>query len=108
MLVRELAVEDLQLAGFDVTGVGSGDEAFELITRDRHFDVLITDIRMPGSLDGWGLGTRAAELAPGIRVIYATGYSERVKTLAGHERFLSKPYRFEALVGLMRDMGMAV
>ena len=53
MLVRELAYEDLSDAGHEVIAAGTGDEALALLRDGRPFDVLCTEIRMPGAIDGW-------------------------------------------------------
>ena len=76
MLVRELAFEDLVDAGHDVTVAGSGDEALGILRRDQGFEVLFTDIRMPGELDGWQLAERARDLIPGLKIIFATGLND--------------------------------
>jgi CheY-like chemotaxis protein len=53
LLVRELASEDLGDAGFEVTAASDGDEALGYLREGRQFDLLFTDIRMPGETDGW-------------------------------------------------------
>jgi len=103
-LVRELAFEDLNDAGFDVRVAGSGDEAIALLEGDRAFDLLFTDIRMPGSVDGWELARRARDCIPSLGVIYATGYSDRLKVLESNERFLQKPYRASEVLAAVRDL----
>lgn len=105
-LVRELAVDEFSDAGFTVKEATNADEALALLKAGTPCDVLFTDIRMPGSIDGWELGRIASELRPDIRVIYATGYSERTRTLSGSEQFLQKPYRCEHVLGLIREWGI--
>ncbi|MES2302211.1 MAG: response regulator [Pseudomonadota bacterium] len=106
-LVRELAVDEFTDAGFAVAEAASGDEALAILNRGETFDVLFTDVRMPGAVDGWELGRRACEIIPGIRVIYATGYAEMTRPLSDAEQFLSKPYRCAQVVRLIGDWGIA-
>src|SRR5215210_5518128 len=73
-LVREVAVEGLTEAGFEVVEAASAEEA--LARCEEHVaDVLFTDIRLPGSLDGWDVAEQCRETNPGLPVIYATGFS---------------------------------
>jgi CheY-like chemotaxis protein len=91
-LVRLLICEDLADLGHEVVQARSGDEAAELIGQHTGFDLVFTDIRMPGKIDGWALGRLAAASLPGIRVIYATGYSSENRAIGPHERILYKPF----------------
>ena len=98
MLVRELAYEDLSDAGHDVTTAGTGDEALALLRDGAAFDVLFTDIRMPGDVDGWQLALEARQLIPGLKVIYATGLNDDTGRMQPGERMLTKPYRKNELL----------
>jgi CheY-like chemotaxis protein len=99
MLVRELAYEDLTDAGHEVIAAGTGDEALSLLRDGQGFDVLFTDIRMPGAIDGWDLAAKAKQIAPGIKVVYATGLNDDTDRLDEGERMLAKPYRRNELLG---------
>jgi CheY-like chemotaxis protein len=101
MLVRELALEDLTDAGHEVTAAGTGDEALAILKRDPCYDVLFTDIRMPGATDGWQLASEARQLIPNIRVVYATGLNDEAGQLGPGERMLTKPYRRDDLLGAL-------
>jgi CheY-like chemotaxis protein len=101
MLVRELALEDLTDAGHEVTAAGTGDEALAILQKDPRYDVLFTDIRMPGDVDGWQLAEHARQLAPAIRIIYATGLNDDAGQVRPDERMLTKPYRRNDLLGAL-------
>lgn len=92
-LVLELLVAELTDAGFAVTEVSNAARALAVLERDSSFDLLFTDIKMPGDIDGWELGRRARTLIPELRIIYATAYVDDVPTLSERERHLMKPYR---------------
>jgi len=106
MLVRELAREDLSDAGFDVVDTTDGDRARAMLEEGRGVDVLFTDIRMPSQLDGWQLATEAKRLVPSLKVLYASGLDDDAQV--GHgERMIAKPYRREALLACIAEIGVA-
>ena len=105
-LIRELAVDEFTDAGWDVGAVASGDEALVRFERGETFDLVFTDIRMPGAVDGWELGHVAAGLCPWVKVIYATGFTESTRPLTCNERFISKPYRTTEILRLVEDLGL--
>jgi CheY-like chemotaxis protein len=107
MLIRELAAEDLAEAGHDVVAVGSGDEALALLETDSAFDLLFTDIRMPGAVDGVELARRAKAISPDLPVIYATGYDDPQMELSPRERCIRKPYMFDDVSRLLAGLGFA-
>ncbi len=73
-LIREFVVEALREEGFHVVHAANGEEALAWCGR-RVVDVLITDVKLPGSVDGWQIAERCREHDPGLPVIYATGFS---------------------------------
>ena len=108
LLVRELASEDLAEAGFEVTQASDGDEALGYLREGRRFDLLFTDIRMPGATDGWELAREARRLIPGLPVIYATGLGEADDNLSSGERYVRKPYNLNDLRKVLGELGFAV
>ena len=84
MLVRELAFEDLSDAGHEVIAAGSGDEALAILRRDLGFDVLFTDIRMPGE-SGLELLQKAKERHSNVPVIIMTAYSDLESAVAAFQ-----------------------
>lgn len=72
-LIREFVVEALREAGYHVIHASTGEEALDLC--QRHVaDVLVTDVRLPGQVDGWQIAERYREQDPNLPVIYATGF----------------------------------
>lgn len=106
MLVRELAREDLSDAGFDVVDSPDGDRALAILKDDRAFDLLFTDIRMPSALDGWQLAAEAKRLVPGLKVLYASGLDDGDGRVGDGERMIGKPYRTEALLACIAEIGV--
>lgn len=72
-LIREFVVEALREEGYDVIHAANGEEALAWCKR-RAADALVTDTKLPGSVDGWQIAERCREHDPGLPVIYATGF----------------------------------
>ena len=94
--LRESTEELLAEMGFEVLSAADGEAALAVLhSVDRPFDLLMTDVVMPG-LNGNELATRVVELDPAIRVLYASGYTDNVVLRAGVDEdainFLPKPY----------------
>ncbi|MGK6324859.1 response regulator [Sphingomonas sp. DT-51] len=104
-LVRSTVCEQLQNTGYDVRTAASGDEAFDMINGGVRFDVLLTDIRMPGSLDGFGLIRRVLALVPSARTIAMSGYvgDDHLETRAA-DRFIGKPFTMARLQRELSDL----
>ncbi len=97
--MREYLARALERVGYAVTSVDCGTAALPLLGTER-FDLLLTDIVMP-EMDGIELAQRAATLAPGMRVMFITGFAAvALKTGASHPhaRVLSKPFHLRDLV----------
>lgn len=97
MLVRAIAEEDLEEIGCEVTAASTGDEAARLLRSGEQFELLVTDIRMPGEVDGWELARIARELLPQIKVIYVSGFPGESHDPVDGSRFIKKPYRMDQL-----------
>jgi two-component system, cell cycle sensor histidine kinase and response regulator CckA len=104
-VVRGVIERTLQRAGYRVLVATSGDEALELTDVDGQFDLLITDIAMPG-LSGWELGKRLGERWPGLPVLYISGYTEDVLSDvdARGAAFLQKPFLPVDLLATIRRL----
>ena len=74
-LLLEVITADLEDAGFDVTPAATAESAIDLLKEGLNVDLLFTDIRLPGAMDGWQLAESARALRPGLPVIYATGFT---------------------------------
>jgi len=98
ILVREIAAAEFADAGFAVLEAGSGAEAFIHLDGHRPIDVLFTDIRLPGGIDGWAIARRAREAFPALPVIYATGFPGDGVDMVADSHFVGKPYRPTAIV----------
>lgn len=73
--VRATLVTILERAGYQVTATASGDAAFAAFEEDPSFDLLLTDIVMPGTLQGTGLAKALRERWPNLPVLFMSGYA---------------------------------
>lgn len=73
--VLKILVATLQKAGYRVRSVKSGDEAFEQFKADPAVDFLVTDIVMPGKLQGAMLAKDLRKLRPSLPVVFKSGYA---------------------------------
>jgi DNA-binding NtrC family response regulator len=103
-LVRELVVEALREEGHEVTHAANGEQALVWCKR-QIADVLITDIRLPGEVDGWQIAERCREHDPELQVIYATGFSPVEARPVPGSLTLQKPYQPDRIVEAVRQMG---
>ncbi|GAA0567154.1 hybrid sensor histidine kinase/response regulator [Caenispirillum bisanense] len=87
----------LEEVGYTVPWVGTADEALSRLAGGEQFDLLFSDIVMPGRLSGIDLARAARRLQPSIAVVLTSGYSEQLAQ-AERETVLRKPYRIEDLV----------
>jgi DNA-binding NtrC family response regulator len=94
-----------------VTSVLCGEDALSLLRSGAPFQLLITDIVLPGRYDGWALARQAKALRPELKVLYASGYFDRLPVDdhdAFYGRFIAKPYRIGQLrLEVQRALGLA-
>ena len=89
-LLRIITADLLRANGLDVIEARSGDEARELMLCGIRPDVIVTDMRMPGELDGAGLARWVSRFLPRVPVLLVSG-DPRPKDLPIVD-FLSKPF----------------
>jgi CheY-like chemotaxis protein len=100
-LLRHILGESLEDAGYRVTLAPDGDAAWSMIIGGLAFDVLITDIRMPGSIDGLDLARHVIANHQSARVIVMSGFSPGPVDLGKDAVFLSKPFTPARLVEMI-------
>lgn len=104
-LVRDTVRSGLEVSGFEVQTAGDADEALRLLAGAHRIDVVLTDVVMPGSMNGVDLARLLAREHPELRVVIATGYTDRSIDVPG-VRTLAKPYALhQAVAALNEAMG---
>jgi signal transduction histidine kinase/ActR/RegA family two-component response regulator len=100
MATREL----LEGAGCKVVHASQPDEAMEVLERDQRFDLVLTDIVMPGGMDGLQLQAELGKLYPKLPVVLMTGYAEKLgEAEAKNLVVLPKPFDATLLVRTLRE-----
>jgi len=89
--VRLFVETVLSDSGLATTAAGDGADALRQLARSS-FDLLLTDIRMPG-MDGFELAQRARALDPALAVLFMSGYSAEYRFDPAHDDFIAKPFR---------------
>jgi DNA-binding NtrC family response regulator len=102
-IVRMFAAEELRAAGFRVIECASGDEAMDLLRAGMRFDLLFTDVRMPGETDGITLAREAQRFAPDLPVIIASAHLDSAEA-ASFDGFLAKPFPTDTAIALIRRL----
>lgn len=111
-LIRLTLAEMLEEAGYQVTAASTGDEACQIMHSDAAFDVLLTDIQMPGAADGIAVARHFHAQHPQSPVLFMTGRPDMLASmgvLAVDEALLRKPFgpqqMLDALSGLLTRGG---
>jgi len=100
--VREVAGMLLDQLGYRVCPVQSASAAWQLLESGEAIDLVLTDIVMPGELDGLALAYRIKEEYPDIAVLLTSGYAKAANTLEAGFPVLHKPYQLPTLAQAIR------
>jgi two-component system, response regulator PdtaR len=109
-LIRMMLAGEFEDAGFEVHEAGSADEAVALLEAGLEVRVIVTDVRMPGRLDGIGLTAWLADHRPGLPIIITSGYvtpPEVAQINPAVAAVLPKPYKTFDVVSLVADQVLA-
>jgi len=104
VLIRMMISESLRQAGCEVLEARNADEAFDVLAASNGPDVLVTDVKMPGSIDGLELAFHARRSRPGLKVVITSGHAPAQNTDGLADAFLAKPFALEHLVGRVRAL----
>lgn len=104
VLIRMLVVDELRDADYDVVEAGSADEALELLGTLAPVDLIISDVRMPGSIDGLGLLAAVKAKCPRMPFIVTSGHIEPSLAIQkGADQFLPKPFSTHVVLSAVYD-----
>jgi len=106
--VRMLVTDALQDAGYRVLESPDGPSGFKILQSDTRIDLLITDVGLPGGMNGRQVADAARALRPKLKVLFITGYAENAVVGNGHlepgMQVITKPFAIDALVNRVRVM----
>lgn len=107
-LVRLVALEAIEAAGFKAYAAADADEAISVLERQRNIRLVFTDINMPGSMDGIRLAHCVRDRWPPVQFIVTSGQLKfREAELPPGSVFVSKPYSPEQIVRKIEKMSGA-
>lgn len=106
--IRIVASEALRHEGFEVVEARDGDEAARLLDGPDGFDVLFTDVRMPGTLDGVDVAMRLRQRHPATPVLVVSGGAPHLASRLGGLKppavFINKPYQLREIVTALNGL----
>lgn len=107
-LVRSYVVTQLEGLGYHTISAANGPEALALVNQGVAFDLLFTDVIMPGGMNGRELADAVSRLRPGVAILYMSGYPEAAMTQDGRLEpgvtLLNKPYRTADMARMIRQV----
>ncbi|MGV3575214.1 MAG: PAS domain-containing protein [Devosia sp.] len=99
-LIRMLAAEQLEELGYTVIEAGDAASALKLLAMPRNISLLITDVGLPGVMNGRQLADAARQTRPKLEVLFITGYAENAVLNHGHldagMHVMTKPFQMDA------------
>ena len=105
-LVRNFVTTQLQSLGYRTVAAVDGPTAMAVVESGQPFDLLFTDVIMPGGMSGRQLAEAVAKRRPGLKVLYTSGYTDNAIVHQGRldagVLLLSKPYRKSQLADMIR------
>ncbi len=106
--VRMLAAETLEDLGYRVIEAADGAAGLRALRSDARIDLLVTDVGLPGGMNGRQVADAGRRLRPGLRVLFITGYADSAAVGSGHleagMHVLTKPFAMEALASRIKDL----
>jgi PAS domain S-box-containing protein len=106
--VRNVTVAILRTLGYRVHEAEDGHAALAILRQPVEIDLLFTDLIMPNGIDGQELLRRARDVRPGLKALFASGYSEQFLKGRGPGEvgvpLLNKPYRTRTLAEAVRNV----
>jgi len=106
VLVRKYVVTQVQSLGYRTLAAGNAREALTIIDEGEKIDLLLTDVMMPGSINGRQLAIEALRRRPSLKILYTSGYPENALVhngcLDAGVLLLAKPYRKIDLAKMIR------
>ena len=110
--VRMLVTEVLEDLGYAAIEAADGASGLKVLQSDVRIDLLITDVGLPGGMNGRQMADAARVLRPALKVLFITGYAENAVVGNGHldpgMHVLTKPFGVDLLATRIRDLIVGV
>jgi PAS domain S-box-containing protein len=106
--VRMLITEVLEELGYAAVEAADGASGLTVLRSDARIDLLVSDVGLPGGMNGRQLADAARQFRPGLRVLFITGYAEHAvlqnENLEPGMQVLTKPFTLETLAARIKAM----
>jgi CheY-like chemotaxis protein len=106
--VRMLMTEVLEDLGYRAIEASDGASALKLLQSDVRIDLLVTDVGLPGGINGRQVADAARAVRPDLRVLFITGYAENAVVSHGHlapgMQVMTKPFGLDELAGRIKEL----
>jgi PAS domain S-box-containing protein len=106
--VRMLVAEVLDELGYDTVEAEDGASGLKILQSGRRIDLLITDVGLPGGMNGRQLADAALSLRPGLKILFITGYAETAVIGQGQLQpgmhVMTKPFSLDILGRRIKDI----
>ena len=106
--VRMLVTEVLEDLGYTAIEAGDSAAGLKVLQSDVRIDLLVTDVGLPGGMNGRQMADAGRERRPDLRVLFITGYAENSVITNGHldpsMQVLTKPFAMDALASRIKDL----
>lgn len=104
----ELVEESLQDQGYKVFTADNAKQALVVLEKNPDISLMISDVVMPGGINGYELAEQATDRYPELKVLLTSGYTEKAMLRSGQAKFnanlLSKPYALGELIARIRKL----
>ncbi len=102
-IIRLLACDSLEEAGFDVIDAANAAEALDILAERTDVGVLFTDVNMPGGVNGLDLAETVHRRWPAIKLVVTSGQPPE-RPVADGGRFIAKPYNLRSMTDLVAEV----
>ncbi|AMM14831.1 hybrid sensor histidine kinase/response regulator [Burkholderia sp. PAMC 28687] len=106
--VRMLVADVLMELGYTVVEAADGVAGLKALRSNRNIDLIITDVGLPGGMNGRQMADAAQALRPDVKTLFITGYAEAAvigdEALGPGMKILTKPFSIDALAARVREL----
>jgi CheY-like chemotaxis protein len=99
LLIRLMLADQLKTRGFTIIEAADGDEALAMVSDGLAFDLLLADVKMPGTVDGVELARSVRAKRPSIKVILGSAHIPAPDWTRAADAICAKPYNLVELTG---------
>jgi CheY-like chemotaxis protein len=104
VLLRLMIANELRSNGLSVVEAANADEALTVLRSSAPVDLLFTDIRMPGSMDGLALAALMRATQPELKIVVTSGQTPRSLSRDIADAFFDKPYSARRVVKRITEL----